>query len=60
MQNKLSLKLKHYNRLKFECQNRIMNVKKQHLVTITLSKEGFEYQNLILGKIWNVKIGFLM
>ena len=47
-------------RPEFECQNRILNVKKGYLARIRMSKKDFECQNAIFGPNSNVKIGFRM
>ena len=41
-----------------ECQNRILNVKMQHLAAVSMSKYDFECQNVMFGLSSNVKIGF--
>ena len=45
-------------RSKFECQNRISNVKMRYSVQVRMSKEDFECQNSIFGPNSNVKKGF--
>ena len=47
-------------RFKFECQNRILNVKIRYSARIRMSKSDFECQNSIFGLSSNVKIGFRM
>ena len=45
-------------RPKFECQNRILNVKIRYSAQVRMSKLDFECQNSIFGPNLNVKIGF--
>ena len=47
-------------RSKFECQNKILNVKIRYSARIRMSKWDFECQNLIFAPNSNVKIGFRM
>ena len=42
-------------RTKFECQNKILNVKIRYLAQIRMSKEDFECQNAIFGPDSNVE-----